>query len=243
MAFTTSHPAAVLIFNYLPRRWFSLTALVIGSMIPDFEYFIRMKMETRYSHTFWGMFWFDLPLSFVFLLIYNTLIKDKLTDRLPEYLNRRFSAFKNLGRPWFKRPLGVIALSVLIGTASHLFWDSFTHPGRFFVRHIHWLTHTLTVAGHRILVYNLVQHISTLIGALVIVYAIMQLPVGKCTKTGRAVMYWVEVLIVAALFLTIMLLTGISARHFADIIVTFFSGIWVALIVVSVLTPAKNNAG
>src|SRR5258708_32400130 len=108
MAFTTSHPAAVLAFNYLPKRWVSLTGLVIGSMIPDFEYFIRMTMQTKYSHTFLGLFWFDLPLSLFFMLIYNAMVKDKLIDHLPACLSRRFSGMKNSGKPYFKRPLFII---------------------------------------------------------------------------------------------------------------------------------------
>ncbi|MEG1227787.1 MAG: DUF4184 family protein, partial [Flavobacterium sp.] len=37
--------------QFLNKKWFSLTGLVIGSMIPDFEYFIRMRIQSIYSHT------------------------------------------------------------------------------------------------------------------------------------------------------------------------------------------------
>jgi len=240
MAFTTSHPAAVLAFNYLPKRWFSLTALVIGSMIPDFEYFIRMTMQTRYSHTFWGMFWFDLPLSLFFMLIYNAWVKDKVIDHMPAYLNKRLSVYKNHGKPYFKSPILVIMISVIIGTATHLFWDSFTHPGRYFVRHIAILTHTVSIAAHPLLVYNLVQHVSTLIGAIVIVYAIVQLPVGDLTKTNNNSYYWLKIIGVSVICLIIRLLTGLSIHQFGDVIVTVFSGILIGLIVVSVITPARQ---
>jgi hypothetical protein len=42
MPFTFAHPAIVLPLKHLPKRWYSLTGLIIGSMTPDFEYFIRM---------------------------------------------------------------------------------------------------------------------------------------------------------------------------------------------------------
>ncbi|MEB0248571.1 DUF4184 family protein, partial [Mucilaginibacter sp. 5B2] len=61
MPFTISHPAVILPLNYLPKRFISLTALVVGSLTPDFEYFIRMKVQSDYSHTLPGLFWFDLP--------------------------------------------------------------------------------------------------------------------------------------------------------------------------------------
>ena len=242
MAFTTSHPAAVLVFNYLPKRWISLTALVIGSMIPDFEYFIRMTMQTRYSHTPLGLFWFDLPLSLFFMLIYNAMVKDKLIDHLPASLNKRFSDFKNAGKPYFKRPLLIITISVLIGAASHLFWDSFTHPGRYFVRHIPILAHTILVAGYPVLVYHIVQHISTLIGVIVIIYAIIQLPVGELTKINVIKYYWIKIIAVTLLVLIVRLLTGLSVLHFDDVIVTVISGLLVGLVFISVITPVKHNA-
>lgn len=61
MPFTFSHPGAVLPLNFLPKKYFSMTALVIGSMAPDFEYFFRMRAQSYYSHRWSGMFWFDLP--------------------------------------------------------------------------------------------------------------------------------------------------------------------------------------
>jgi len=43
MPFTFSHPAIVLPLATLRRQWISATGLIIGSITPDFEYFIRMK--------------------------------------------------------------------------------------------------------------------------------------------------------------------------------------------------------
>jgi hypothetical protein len=240
MAFTTSHPAAVLVFNYLPKRWFSLTALVIGSMAPDFEYFIRMTMQSRYSHTPLGLLWFDLPLSLLFILIYNAIVKDRLIDHLPAYLNKRSSAYKNYSKSYFKRPLIVIITSILIGAASHLLWDSFTHPGRYFVRHIAILTHIVIIEGHPVPMYNIVQHTSTIAGVIVIIYAIIQLPMGKLTQTKTISYYWINIAAATTLLLMIRLLTGLHIRQFGDMIVTVISGLLVGLIFASVITPVKN---
>ena len=94
MPFTFSHPAVVLPLNYLPKKWFSLTALVAGSMVPDFEYFMRMRADSMYSHTWRGLFWFDLPLALLLIWIYNDLVKDKLIDHAPAYFNKRLSALR-----------------------------------------------------------------------------------------------------------------------------------------------------
>lgn len=47
MSFTFSHPAIVSPLNYFPNKWFSLTGLVIGSLTPDFEYFLRMRIKSN----------------------------------------------------------------------------------------------------------------------------------------------------------------------------------------------------
>jgi hypothetical protein len=91
MPFTFSHPAIVLPFAFLPRKWFSLTGLVIGSLIPDFEYFLRMRIKSNYSHTIDGLFWFDLPLGIILGYIFHYLVRDSLLNNLPIFLKSRFS--------------------------------------------------------------------------------------------------------------------------------------------------------
>jgi hypothetical protein len=55
MPFTFSHPAIILPLAYLPKKWYSMTGLVIGSLVPDFEYFLRMSMAGYHSHTIAGL--------------------------------------------------------------------------------------------------------------------------------------------------------------------------------------------
>ena len=68
MPFTLAHPAIVLPLAAKKLRM-SATGLVIGSMVPDFEYFIRMRTESKYSHTLAGLFWFDLPLGLLLCFV------------------------------------------------------------------------------------------------------------------------------------------------------------------------------
>lgn len=134
MPFTFSHPAIVLPFAIFPKRFFSLTGLVIGSMIPDFEYFLRMKLQSNYSHTLKGIFWFDLPLAILVSFIFHNLVKKEFIDNLPLFFKSRFFAFKAFDwNAYFIKNWWVVCISILIGTLSHLFWDSFTHHGGYFV--------------------------------------------------------------------------------------------------------------
>ena len=91
MPFTFSHPAIVLPLTYLPKRLYSLTGLVIGSLTPDFEYFIRMKVQSNYSHTPAGIFWFNVPLGFLLAIIYHNLMRNCLISNLPNALEARLS--------------------------------------------------------------------------------------------------------------------------------------------------------
>src|SRR6218665_923701 len=94
MPFTFSHPAAVLPLHYLPKRWFSMTGLVIGSMAPDFVYFLRMNVYSPFSHTIKGLFCFDLPLSLMLAIIFHVFVRNGLIDHLPLFLTRRLLIFK-----------------------------------------------------------------------------------------------------------------------------------------------------
>ncbi len=242
MPFTFSHPAAVLPFSYLPKKWVSLTALVIGSMTPDFEYFIRMKVSAKYSHGWVGMFWFDLPLALLLLWLYNTIIKDKLIDHMPAYFNKQLSAFKNSGANHTRPAIIAIVFSAVIGIASHLLWDSFTHPMGYFVKHHHILSRKVSVANHFIQTYNILQHLSTLVGFLIILYAIAKLPVGKLTSNRKGVFYyWLKITGIAATILAIRLLLGLSLKEYGDVIVTGISGMLIGLVIVSAITSTKQR--
>lgn len=225
MPFTFSHPAIVLPLIFLPRQWFSLTGLVIGSLTPDFEYFLRMKIKSNYSHTIDG-----LLLAFIF----HNIVRNSLYDNLPTILKSRFSAFRQFD--WnghFKRNWLVVTISILIGAASHIFWDSFTHDHGYFVQTIPALQNSVDFLGRQIPMLKILQHGSTLLGGLVIVFAIYKLPTNKTEKENINLKYWT---ILAGLTLTIIavrLLSGLDYKQYGNVIVTAISAGLISL----ALTP------
>src|SRR5215210_2636523 len=86
MPFTFCHPAAVLVFNYFPKKWISLTGLIVGSLSPDFEYFIRMQKLSLYSHSLGGLFFFDLPVGLVLTFIYYKIVHKTVINNLPFFI-------------------------------------------------------------------------------------------------------------------------------------------------------------
>ncbi|WPP51197.1 DUF4184 family protein [Catalinimonas niigatensis] len=242
MPFTFSHPAIVLPLTYLPRQWFSLTGLIIGSLTPDFEYFLRMRIKSNYSHSLDGLFWFDLPLGLLLAFIFHNIVRDSLFDNLPLFLKSRFSAFRQFD--WnghFKRNWLVVLISIIIGAASHIFWDSFTHDHRYFVQTIPILTNSVDFFGGQVPIFKILQHSSTLIGGLVIAFAIYKLPTNKYEKENINLKYWI---ILAGLTLTIIvvkLLSGLELRQYGNVIVTAISAGLISLTITPWLTKTKKK--
>ncbi|MFP5043018.1 DUF4184 family protein, partial [Parasediminibacterium sp. JCM 36343] len=116
MPFTFSHPAIVLPLTKCSRRHMSLTGLIIGSMTPDFEYFFRMKIQSTFSHTIGGLFYFDLPVGILLSFVFHNLIRDSLYDNLPKVFKSRLEVFKSFKwNEYFKQHYFVVIISVLVG--------------------------------------------------------------------------------------------------------------------------------
>ncbi|MBS1521441.1 MAG: DUF4184 family protein [Bacteroidetes bacterium] len=240
MPFTFSHPAVVLPLNRLGKNWISLTALVIGSLTPDFEYFIRMKVFSIYSHTWVGLFWFDLPIGLLLLIIYNRSIKNKLIDRLPQYFNQRLTGFKDERPKYLGANLIVVVICLWIGASSHIFWDSFTHPTGYFVKHSHLLSHKIVIKHFPIPFYNILQQLSSIVGALIIIYTISNLTLGKITTAKGSTAYWVKIVFVSIVILAIRFAYSLKLHDYGDVIMSEISGLLIGLLIVSVITPAQQ---
>lgn len=242
MPFTFSHPAIVLPLTYLPRKWYSLTGLVIGSLTPDFEYFLRMKVQSNYSHTLSGAFWFDLPLGLLIAFIFHDVVRNKLFDNLPTFLNSRLIAFKDFNwNKYFKKNWFVVVVSIIIGTLSHIFWDSFTHDSGFFVQTIPSLKSKIIVLGIQLPVFKILQHGSTIIGGVVIIYAILKLPANKKIIAQFNLKYWGLWTVLTLTIISLKIFSGLDYRLYGQVIVTGVSAGLISLILTSWLTKRNIN--
>ncbi len=128
MPITFAHPAILFPFKYLPRKWYSWTGLVIGSMVPDFEAFVNLGGEKKLSHSWVGMFTYDLPLGLLLTFIFHAVVKYALVANVPGFLKARFAVYSRLNwKDYFTRRFFVVLICMLIGIASHLLWDRITH--------------------------------------------------------------------------------------------------------------------
>lgn len=138
-------------------------------MVPDFEYFLRFSPQGGFGHTLPGVFLLDLPLAFLSLWLFHAYAKKPLYAWLPEKVRRRIR-LDQASQPVKNIPqLALVLLSILVGIATHILWDSFTHP-RFWPYHhwqfLHW-TVQLPVYGQMEYV-RLIQQISTVFGIVVL---------------------------------------------------------------------------
>lgn len=240
MPFTFSHPAIVLPFKFLPRQWFSLTGLVIGSITPDFEYFLRMKVQSNYSHTIAGLFWFDLPLGIFLAFIFHNVVRDNLFDNLPTILNARLSVFKQFDwNGYFKSNWLVVLISVLIGAGSHLLWDGFTHEQAYFVQELLTLQSSIGLFGRQIPLFKVSQHASTLLGGLVVVYAFLQIPPNKIVTGKVDIKYWTIVTALTSAIIAVRILTGLDYKLYGHVIVTAISAGMISLVVTPMFIKLK----
>lgn len=137
MPFTFCHPAIILPLTKISANRISATGLIIGSMSPDFEYFLKMRMEKIHGHTFEGLFYLDLPLTIVLAFVFHLFVRDALIMNLPELLKKRLLPFVGIDWiSWVKKRWYVLVYSALIGIFSHIFWDAFTHTNGYFVSRI-----------------------------------------------------------------------------------------------------------
>jgi len=234
MPFTFSHPAIVLPLAKASNRWFSLTGLVVGSIAPDFEYFIRMKVLSTYSHTLLGLIWFNIPVGLAVAFAFHGIVRNRLIDNLPSFLAYRFSPFKSLDWIYYYQHNRIkVISSILIGAVSHIAWDSFTHETGMMVETIAFLRASVLVAGKDIQLFKLLQHVSSFTGALAILLAVLTLPVLPFKKRANP-LYWIIVAIIAAFVLSLRVASGLDPRLYGHMIVTGISGFMIGVIVASI---------
>ncbi|TGD80383.1 DUF4184 family protein [Hymenobacter wooponensis] len=227
MPFTFSHPAIVMPLLALPKKWRSATGLIIGSMAPDFEKFIRMSEFDPNSHTWRSIFYFNLPLGLILAFIFHMLVRDPLIVHLPKILRERFSRF--IGFDWkayFKKHYPIVIFSLLLGTVSHLVWDSFTHPEGRGVRYFPFLMQHAFGGLLKMRLYSFLQKLGSVLGALALVYYIQQMRREKIFLVkGNQVKYWALFTITTLGIIGIRLCLEDSVRlenlyHFAILLIS-----------------------
>jgi len=160
MPFTISHAAAVL---PLKNSRLPLAALMIGSMSPDFGYFLPFEMMSRPStHNLEGILFFCLPVGLAVWLLFVRLLEQPTIELLPEAWRDRVPRSDS---HLTLTALGFAGLAIIVGAITHIAWDSITHANTqvtnaFPVMH----AEVFRFYGHPIRTFFILQCLSSVVG-------------------------------------------------------------------------------
>lgn len=164
MPFTPSHAAAALLFTRTPLI---PAALVAGGVAPDLPYYFPVPVGRELTHEPLGVVTIDLAMALAAFLLWQFALRAPVLDFAPAWLRDRLpqrsvTDWHRQSRPRIVTALLLLA-SLVVGTLTHLIWDSFTHPG--------WVVDHLTVlrlqAGP-LLAHKWLQHVSSVLGLVAI---------------------------------------------------------------------------
>lgn len=144
MPYPFAHPAAVIPLARPLGRFAVPSALAIGSMAPDFWYFVPL-IARHQSHSLAGLAWFCLPAGLMLYTLFHLILKQPLIALVSPRLGR----FTPAGLP--DVPWHAVIVSLLAGALTHVAWDAVTHSYDDGLQHHNWLQHASTALGTAVL--------------------------------------------------------------------------------------------
>jgi len=204
MPFTPAHIAAVVPLR--KREAVVWSALIVGSIAPDFEYFLDLAPGHRMGHSFPGVFTFTLPAALFVLWLFHDVMKRPMVDLMPARLEMRLKPLLRTFRFGGTKRFLQILLSLMIGIATHLLWDSFTHGNTWVTNHIAWLRIGVRAPWlGATTIYNVLQYASSVFGLVVVGYVCAAWyrraqpveGVASRLSPSRKLLVWVSMTVVA----------------------------------------------
>jgi Domain of unknown function (DUF4184) len=210
--FTPAHAVAALPFR---RTRLNLPAMVVGCLSPDFEYFLRLAPQGSFGHTWLGMLVADLPLSLLVLWLYQSYLKAGLYAVAPGLFPFREARPVARGlMQWV-----IVVASILLGAATHIVWDSFTHQQSWPYEHIAFLRVHVPLSIWRADICNVLQVASSLAG-MVVLLAMWARWVGTARRPGVPTVRGLGVVLAAMALLIAVLRVVAMANLFGKLVLT-----------------------
>jgi hypothetical protein len=250
MPFTFSHPALILPFVKLEKGWVSFTGLVIGSIVPDFEYFMRMDTKSSHGHTLGGCFYFDLPLGILLCFVFHNLVRNSLIKNISIGLQQRFIKFTYFNwNVFFLKNWNLVFLSILIGIGSHFLLDSFTNGKGFFVELIPFLKRQFVYNGQPLIFSQILYYVISVSGLIMIAFAVWQMPIHRRFRpTKPSALYWTIIALttIASCILFVGLKTDDYMRDlyklfFANFLIIAIGSFFIGLLLASLFFINKGR--
>jgi hypothetical protein len=169
MPFTLAHPAAAIPLRRALGRFGVLPALIIGSLAPDFPYFLPVSIPRATTHTFGAVFWFCVPATVLAYVLYDRLLQAPIVFLLPAPIRARLETPSR--HALTLEHLLAVCLSAALGALTHVVWDSFTHASGAAVQVLPPLRDLVAdLWGYHLWVFKVLQHVSTIGGSILLAY-------------------------------------------------------------------------
>jgi hypothetical protein len=243
MPFTFSHPAIVLPFERSKRKWFSLTGLIAGSIVPDMEFLMRLRETNTFGHTWLGLIVFDIPAAFLLSFIFHKWIRNPLVINSPKFFRERFSALLSFNWPdCFKQHKVNFFVSMLIGIASHIFLDAFTHYDGAVAKRSSFFFNEIVIWKHPFPIYLILQVATSLVGGLYILWFIFKMKRSEDTVLANNISgYWLSIVVLSIAIFVVRVIVDKAHQSFNDILIAAVGSCLYALFVVSLFMQGKKN--
>lgn len=179
MPFTPSHAVLALPFIRTPLI---PAAIAIGAMTPDLPLFLRgFGVTYAFTHTYANVLW-TMVIAFGLFLIWRVVLRPAASELSPSWLARRLpndwdepaadAATEAVGIGQRRSYIPLLVVSLLLGVASHILWDAFTHAERLGLD----LFPALAQQWGPLQGFKWLQHGSSVVGLVIIgVWAVLRL--------------------------------------------------------------------
>lgn len=198
MPFTFAHPAAIFPFKYLPKKYYSWAGLIIGSIVPDFQAFINLGGNKVLSHSWKGVYTYDLPVGLLLVLIFHYIVRNALIANLPLFLRSRFGIYTKIrNEHYFTKRYIAIIVSLIIGIYTHLIWDRFTHTGTYL-----YTTDLFGLElsnGQKNELQMLLQWGCSFLGIVILTWLVAIMPISTFSFTQKMNSYWIIAVLVTCM--------------------------------------------
>jgi hypothetical protein len=162
-----AHQAPVVPLKLWRPRWFDGTALCLGAAAPDLAYPLGGWLSAE-SHTAIGVLTWSLGWTLVACTLMRRWVAPTAFAQAPDLGSFRLHSLRVL--EWRRPPWWMTVSSALLGAASHVLIDAFTHRDRFGASLLHLDGEVLTVQGRVFTSARILQYLGHTLGSLLGVF-------------------------------------------------------------------------
>lgn len=229
MPFTFSHPAIVLPLKRIMPVWFSTTGLVLGSLAPDFPYFLTIDGTSDFGHTLPGIFLLDLPLVFLVAIAFHHWFRNSLIRYLPSPLDRQYADCLSFRfHDYLKRGWLMFTVSSFVGVVSHLIWDEFAKPeGYVYYVAPSFFSQYIRLGPFNLPLYVFIERVGAVLGLVFLAWVLLRkklvVSAFNPLPNRQKMYYWISVALVTVLSASAILVTDKVSPSFGHYVIVLLS--------------------